>query len=217
MGGVQLYDEPQPPHRARHAGVYAGHTTNPGGVGHGWVKERFITPAAPAPPFGRNTKCGCPTARPAPTGGQGCSSLPASLTTPPCCKTTRTTWQTSRLCPRRKSRPCCTAAGTAFRARCSPSGATTPNTTYRDQRWTHVVEPFAHTQALADLAGIRLRVFAALLGGVVRGGRGRAHLPDQGAVRVQRPAQRGPTAGPGGTGPAHPGGRAERPGAAGDG
>ena len=26
-------------------------TTNPGGVGHGWVKERFITPAPPMTPI----------------------------------------------------------------------------------------------------------------------------------------------------------------------
>lgn len=31
--------------------VYIRATANPGGVGHGWVKERFITPAPPMTPF----------------------------------------------------------------------------------------------------------------------------------------------------------------------
>ena len=31
--------------------VYMRATTNPGGVGHGWVKERFITPAPPGTPI----------------------------------------------------------------------------------------------------------------------------------------------------------------------
>ena len=31
--------------------VYMRATTNPGGVGHGWVKERFITPAPPGTPL----------------------------------------------------------------------------------------------------------------------------------------------------------------------
>lgn len=31
--------------------VYIRSTTNPGGVGHGWVKERFITPAPPMTPI----------------------------------------------------------------------------------------------------------------------------------------------------------------------
>ena len=44
-------------------------------------------------------------------------------------------------------------------------------------------------QTLADLAGVRLRLFQAFFGGVVRGGRGRADLPDQGALRMHRPAQ----------------------------
>ena len=50
MGRVQLYDEPQPPYRPG-TRVYLRATTNPGGVGHGWVKARFITPAPPGTPI----------------------------------------------------------------------------------------------------------------------------------------------------------------------
>src|SRR5699024_734505 len=74
-----------------------------------------------------------------------------------------------------------------------------------------------HPQTLADLAGVRLRVLAALLGGVVRRGRGRTALPDPGAVRARRLPLRGAPAEPGGAVPAYPGGRAERPDAAGRG
>ncbi len=31
--------------------VYIRATANPGGIGHGWVKERFITPAPPMTPI----------------------------------------------------------------------------------------------------------------------------------------------------------------------
>ena len=31
--------------------VYMRATTNPGGIGHGWVKARFITPAPPGTPI----------------------------------------------------------------------------------------------------------------------------------------------------------------------
>ena len=72
-----------------------------------------------------------------------------------------------------------------------------------------------HPEALEDLPGLRFRLFEAVLGGVVRGGRGRAALPHQGAVRLHRTPQRGSAHRPGGAGTAHPGGRAERPGAPG--
>ena len=42
---------------------------------------------------------------------------------------TRTIWPALRPCRRPKSRRCSTAAGTAFRGRCSPSGGTTRTTT----------------------------------------------------------------------------------------
>ena len=93
--------------------VYLRATTNPGGVGHGWVKARFITPAPahgctcgppptpagwatagsrqgsslpprPEPPLRRSARCRCRTVRKRCSGGRGCSSRPASLTTPPC-------------------------------------------------------------------------------------------------------------------------------------
>ena len=40
--------------------VYMRATTNPGGVGHGWVKERFITPAPPGTPILEEVKVRMP-------------------------------------------------------------------------------------------------------------------------------------------------------------
>lgn len=40
--------------------VYIRATTNPGGIGHGWVKERFITPAPPMTTIQTEVEVACP-------------------------------------------------------------------------------------------------------------------------------------------------------------
>ena len=40
--------------------VYMRATTNPGGIGHGWVKARFITPAPPGTPITEEYTVKCP-------------------------------------------------------------------------------------------------------------------------------------------------------------
>ena len=196
--------------------VYMRATTNPGGVGHGWVKERFITPAPPGTPILEEYKVRMPdgTAR---TYRRARVFIPSSIFDNP--------------------------APLAHDPDYLANPAALPEAGKQALlygRWDHLFGPgvyrmaerprtlpgpavdpcggtLCHPQALADLAGVRLRVLAALLGGVVRRGRGRTDLPDQGAVRVRRPPQRGAAPEPGGAGPAHPGGRAERPDAAGKG
>ena len=61
------------------------------------------------------------------------------------------------------------------------------------------------------MAGIRLRFLEAVFGGVVCSGRGWQAVPDQGAVRLRRYAERRPEDQPGGAGPAHKGSGRERP------
>ena len=97
----------------------------------------------------------------------------------------------------------------SFSGRCSPSGGTTRTITRTSADPRHRIVP--HPGALEDLAGIRLRLLEAILGGVVRSGRARAALPHQGAVRLHRNAQRGPEKGPDRAGTDDPGGGAERP------
>ena len=158
---------PQPPHRAR-TRVYLRATTNPGGVGHGWVKARFITPAPPGTPIVE----AFPVRMPDGTEKvlqRARVFIPSSVfDTRPCWKTTRITLQVWPLCPKRKSRPCSMAAGTVSPVRCSPSGGTTPPTIRT------ALDPcdrtLPHPEALEDLPRVRLRVFEAVLGGVVRGG-----------------------------------------------
>ena len=158
--------------------VYLRATTNPGGVGHGWVKARFITPAPPGTPIVEEY--------PSPDAGRHARKrlkrarvfIPSSVFDNPALLENDPDYLASsgQPCRKRKSRPCSTAAGTAFTGRCSPSGGTTP-AHYDDQRWTHVIAPFRHPEALENLPGLRLRLFQAVLGGVVRGGRGGAALP----------------------------------------
>ena len=148
--------------------VYMRATTNPGGVGHGWVKARFITPARPAPPSWSSSRCGCRTEPRRCWSGQWCLSRPACSTTPPCWKMTRTTLPVWQACPKRKSRPCSMAAGTAFgagvhRVEERPGALSGP-----------ALDPchcaLCHPQTLEDLPGVRFRFLEAVLSGVVRGG-----------------------------------------------
>ena len=135
--------------------VYLRATTNPGGVGHGWVKARFITPAPPGTPI--------------------VEQFPVKLPD-----------GTQKVLER-------------ARVFIPSSVFDNPALLGNDPGY------------LAALARIRFRLLEALLRRVVRGGRGRAAVPHQGAVRLHGAAQRGAAHRPGGAGTAHPGGRAERP------
>ena len=64
--------------------VYLRATTNPGGVGTAGSRRGSSRPPRPEPPLRRSARCRCRTVRKRCSGGRGCSSHPASLTTPPC-------------------------------------------------------------------------------------------------------------------------------------
>ena len=99
--------------------VYMRATTNPGGIGHGWVKARFITPAPPGTPITEEYTVKLPDG----------TEQKLQRITPPCWQTTPATLQALPVCRKQKSRRCSTAAGTAFPGRCLPNGATTRPTT----------------------------------------------------------------------------------------
>ena len=62
---------------------------------------------------------------------------------------------------------------------------------YQDQRWTHVIARSPSRSTGRSTGATICGIFEALLSGVVRGGRGGAALPHQGAVRLHRTPQRG--------------------------
>ncbi len=121
--------------------VYIRATTNPGGIGHGWVKERFITPAPPLTPIVEEVD-GAGVARTRERcGGQAFLCRPRCLTIRSCCGTRRSIWQTWRCCRRTSGWRCSTAAGTALTGRHFGNGGTI-QAHYADQRWTHVIDRF---------------------------------------------------------------------------
>ena len=134
--------------------VYIRATTNPGGIGHGWVKERFITRRAAA-----DADCGggggAGAARALGSCERSTESLcrPRYLTIRSYCGTRRSIWQTWRCCRRTSGWRCSTAAGTALTGRCSGNGGNDP-AHYADQRWTHVIDPFRIPEALANLSRV---------------------------------------------------------------
>lgn len=148
--------------------VYLRATTNPGGVGHGWVKARFITPAPPGTPIVEQFPVRMPDGTEK-VLERARVFIPSSVfDNPALLEMTRTTLPVWQACPKRKSRPCSMAAGTAFRGRCSPSGGTTRGIIRTALDPCHCA--LCHPQTLEDLPGVRFRFLEAVLGGVVCGG-----------------------------------------------
>ena len=139
--------------------VYMRATTNPGGIGHGWVKARFITPAPPGTPIveeytvrrpdGTEQKLkhfrqpGSAAERSRLSGQPGCHAGSG--------KAGAALWQLGQL-----FRP----GVHRVAQRPGPLSGSALDPCDR---------PLCHSQALADLPGIRFRVFQAVLGGVVCG------------------------------------------------
>ena len=189
--------------------VYMRATTNPGGIGHGWVKARFITPAPPGTPITEEYTVKLPDGTEQKLQ-RARVFIPSSIFDNPALLANDPGYLASLASmPEAEKQALLYGSWDSFSGQVFTEWRNDP-ARYEDQRWTHVIAPFT-IEALADLPRVRLWLFQAVLGGVVRSGRGGAAVPHQGAVRLHRQAERGPAHRPGGTGPAHPGGRAERP------
>jgi len=75
---------------------------------------------------------------------------------------------------------------------------------YDDQRWTHVIAPFAIPKHWKIYRGYDFGFSKPFSVGWYGGGRRGAALPRQGTVRLHRTPQRGPAHRPGGAGKTHP-------------
>ena len=141
MGGVQLYDEPQPSHRTRHP-VYLRATTNPGGVGHGWVKERFITPAPPGTPILEEYKVRMPdgTQR---TYTRARVFIQSTVFDNPALLANDPDYLANLAAlPEAEKQALLYGSWDSFSGQVFTEWRNDPEH-YRDQRWTHVIEPFA--------------------------------------------------------------------------
>ena len=92
--------------------VYMRSTANPGGVGHAWVKERFITAGEPMQTIWEDVVLVGPDGR---TQRERMSRAFVSLTTRSCWKTTPSIWRGWQVFRKRRSGRCSTETGTATR------------------------------------------------------------------------------------------------------
>ena len=106
--------------------VYMRATTNPGGIGHGWVKARFITPAPPGTPITEEYTVKLPDGTEQKLQ-RARVFIPSSIFDNPALLANDPGYLASlaSMPEAEKSRRCSTAAGTAFPGRCLPNGATT--------------------------------------------------------------------------------------------
>ena len=170
--------------------VYMRATTNPGGIGHGWVKARFITPAPPGTPITEEYTVKLPDGTEQKLQ-RARVFIPSSIFDNPALLANDPGYLASLASmPEAEKQALLYGSWDSFPGRCLPNGATTRPTTKTSadpcDRTVH------HPEALAALPRVRLWLFQAVLGGVVRSGRGGAAVPHQGAVRLHRQAERGP-------------------------
>lgn len=109
--------------------VYMRATTNPGGIGHGWVKSRFVTAAPPMTPITETFNVVTPSGQII-EGSRKRIFVPATVfDNQELLHNDPEYIMNLRPCRKRREKRCCMVTGTAFQGRCSQSGATIPSTT----------------------------------------------------------------------------------------
>ena len=189
--------------------VYIRATANPGGVGHGWVKARFISPAPAGTRMVQLVKVKAPEGKEI-TRRRTRIFIPSTVFDNPALLENDPGYiGTLASLPEAEKQALLYGNWDSFSGQVFTEWRNDPNH-YEDQRWTHVIEPFPIPEHW-KIWRIRLWFLEAVFGGVVCSGRARAALPHQGALRLHRHTQRGPEKGPDGTGTDDPGSGAERP------
>ena len=122
--------------------VYMRATTNPGGVGHGWVKERFITPAPPGTPILEEYQVRMPD------GSQRSYTrarvfIQSSVFDNPALLANDPDYLANLAAlPEAEKQALLYGSWDSFSGQVFTEWRN-DSEHYRDQRWTHVVEPFA--------------------------------------------------------------------------
>ncbi len=122
--------------------VYTRATANPGGIGHGWVKARFISPAPAGHAdgtAGEGKSAG--KERRSPGGGPASLSQAPCLTTRPCWKNDPGYLGTLAALPEAEKKALLYGDWDSFTGQVFTEWNNDP-AHYEDQRWTHVIEPF---------------------------------------------------------------------------
>ena len=174
--------------------VYMRATTNPGGIGHGWVKARFITPAPPGTPITEEYTVKLPDGTEQKLQ-RARVFIPSSIFDNPALLANDPGYLASLASmPEAEKQALLYGSWDSFSGQVFTEWRNDP-AHYEDQRWTHVIAPFTipkHWQLYRGFDFGFSKPFSV------------AAVPHQGAVRLHRQAERGPAHRPGGTGPAHP-------------
>ena len=161
--------------------VYIRATANPGGIGHGWVKARFITPAPPGTRMVQLVDVKKPDGTVEKLRRTRVFIPSTIFDNPALLKNDPGYLNNLASLPEAEKQALLYGSWDSFSGQVFTEWRNDP-AHYEDQRWTHVIKPF--------------RIQA---------------VPDQGAVRLHRHAERRPEDRPGGAGPAHKGSGRERP------
>ena len=121
--------------------VYMRSTTNPGGVGHGWVKERFITPAPPGTPIWEEYQVRMPDGG-VKTYRRARVFIPSSVFDNPALLANDPEYLANLAAlPEAEKQALLYGSWDSFSGQVFTEWRNDPDH-YQDQRWTHVIEPF---------------------------------------------------------------------------
>jgi len=191
--------------------VYLRATTNPGGVGHGWVKARFITPAPPGTPIVEEYPVRMPDGTEK-VLRRARVFIPSSIFDNPALLENDPDYLASLAAmPEAEKQALLYGSWDSFSGQVFTEWRNDPNH-YEDQRWTHVIAPFTIPKHWKIYRGYDFgfsKPFS--VGWYAADEEGRLYRIKE----LYGCTGRGSAHRPGGAGTAHPGGRAERPGAPG--
>lgn len=121
--------------------VYMRATTNPGGIGHGWVKDRFITAAPPLTPITSEMEVTDPRGKTV-TMRRSRVFVPASVFDNQALLTNNPSYLASlAMMPEAEKMALLYGSWDSFEGQVFREWVNDP-THYDDQRWTHVIRPF---------------------------------------------------------------------------
>ena len=121
--------------------VYIRASANPGGIGHGWVKARFITPAVPMTPIITDTEVRGPDGRMI-KSARARIFVPSSVFDNPALLANDPSYLSSlALLPEAERQALLYGNWDSFSGQVFSEWKNDP-AHHQDQRWTHVVEPF---------------------------------------------------------------------------
>ena len=122
--------------------VYMRATTNPGGIGHGWVKARFITPAPPGTPITEEYTVKCPDGTEQKLQ-RARVFIPSSIFDNPALLANDPGYLASLASlPEAEKQALLYGSWDSFSGQVFTEWRNDP-AHYQDQRWTHVIAPFA--------------------------------------------------------------------------